>query len=112
MGTQRQVVAQEANRPVAGASAVEVPFRLAPDFEIEARPEHAHSILAQLHGVLSNVEEQPHAVLRADPQREGFFDIESDGRIFFVYIPTTGQRVLLLATWLRRDADAIQSVAG
>ncbi len=112
MGTQSQVIAQDANRPVAGASAVEVPLRLAPDFEIEARPEHAHAAVEQLRGVLSNVEEQPHAVLRADPQRKGFFDIESDGRIFFVYISPAGERVLLLATWLRRDAEAFQRVAG
>lgn len=112
MGTQSQVIAQDANRPVAGASAVEVPFRLAPDFEIEARPEHAHAVVEELRGVLSNLAEQPHAVLRADPKREGFFDLESDGRIFFVFIPPTGQRVLLLATWLRRDAETFQRVAG
>ena len=112
MGTQSQVVTQDANRHVAGASAVEVPFRLAPDFEIEARPEHAHAAVEQLRGVLSNLEEQPNAVLQADPKREGFFDLELDGRIFFVFIPPKGNRVLLLATWLRRDAEAFQRVAG
>jgi hypothetical protein len=97
---------------MAGATAVEVPFRLSPDFEIEARPEHAHAAVAELRGVLSNLEEQPHAVLRADPQRAGFFDLELDGRIFFVYIPPVGERVLLLATWLRRDAEAFRRVVG
>ena len=112
MGTQSQIAGQDASRHMAAASVVEVPFRLSPDFEIEARPEHSHTLIAQLYSSLRNWDKPSPMVLRADPRRAGFFDIELEGQVFFVYIPPTGERVLLLATWLRRDAEAMQRVAG
>jgi hypothetical protein len=36
-----------------------------------------------------------------DSKREGFYDIENHGRIFFIHISPTNGRVALLATWLR-----------
>jgi hypothetical protein len=38
-----------------------------------------------------------------DPKRKGFYDLETRERTFFVQVsPVTG-RVVLLATWLRRE---------
>src|ERR1700676_4822615 len=36
-----------------------------------------------------------------DPKRKGFYDLESDKRIFFINISPISSRVLLLASWLR-----------
>jgi hypothetical protein len=38
-----------------------------------------------------------------DPKRKGFYDLESRERTFFIQISSITGRVVLLATWVRRQ---------
>ena len=91
---------------------MDVPFELAADFEIEARPEHEPRLLAMLRFLLVNREQPAPFAVREDPTRRGFYDIESEGRVYFIFVTPNGKRVLLLATWLRREGEAAKRVAG
>ncbi len=112
MGTQHQTTTMDLTEAVAGTFPADFAIRLAPDFEIEARPEHSHSIVAELYGLLRRTGRAERFIVHCDPRRRGFYDLESNGRIYFVYIFPDGNRVLLLATWLRQDSETIHKAAG
>ncbi|MFQ5778785.1 MAG: hypothetical protein ACE5IP_12335 [Terriglobia bacterium] len=47
-------------------------------------------------------------VVRADLGRRGFYELETDGRVFYIAVsPRTG-KILLLATWLEASAPRWQ----
>lgn len=39
-----------------------------------------------------------------DPHRENFYELEDGPRAFYIHVPPRGNRVLLLAAWLRNEA--------
>jgi hypothetical protein len=45
-----------------------------------------------------------------DPKRKDFYDLENQERTFFIQISSRTGRVVLLATWLRRDG-AVQHMS-
>lgn len=51
--------------------------------------------------LMSGVSAQP------DPNREHFYDIESEDRVFFIYVFPVSSRVSLLATWLKHLATSV-----
>ena len=112
MGTQHQTSTKDLAQAVAGTFPADVAIRLAPDFEIETRPEHSYSIVTELYDLLQGTKGPSRLIVHSDPRRKGFYDLESNGRIYFVYIFPDGKRMLLLATWLRHDTEAIHKVAG
>ncbi len=112
MGTQHQTSTKDLTEAVAGTFPADFAIRLAPDFAIEARPEHSHSIVAELYDLLRRTGRAEKLIVHCDPRRKDFYDLESNGRIYFVYVFPDGNRVLLLATWLRQDSEVIHKVAG
>ena len=81
MGNRCDTTDAHTNPAMIGASPVDVPFELAADFEIEARPEHEPRLLAMLRFLLVNREQPAPFAVREDPTRRGFYDIESEGRV-------------------------------
>ena len=49
------------------------------------------------------------AVAHEDPHRDSFYEIESNGRVYYICVsPVTG-KVLLLGTWLASQASSSQA---
>lgn len=45
----------------------------------------------------------------ADPKRRGFYDLEDDGRVFYIHISPVSGRVMLLATWVDEGVEMAAS---
>jgi hypothetical protein len=46
-----------------------------------------------------------------DPHRENFYEIENDGRTFYIYISPNSGEVVLLARWITSAKEACTFVA-
>ncbi len=46
------------------------------------------------------------AELRADQSRMNFYDVNSEGRTYFIYISPANEKVTLIATWAQKRASA------
>ena len=70
-------------------------LRLDATTRIEDLRHHPAEVIEKLRHVLASG-----AVAHEDPHRDSFFEIESNGRVFYICVsPITG-KVLLLGTWL------------
>lgn len=76
-------------------------LRLDHNVSIEDLREHPPEIVDRLRAALA-----AGAVTREDPHRAGFYEVESDGRVFYICISPITSKVLLLGTWVG-DADEI-----
>jgi hypothetical protein len=47
---------------------------------------------------------------RPDPRRPGFFEVEGEGSVFYIFKYPTGTKVLLLGVW-ERVADRVAELA-
>jgi hypothetical protein len=50
------------------------------------------------------------AKITPDPKRAGFYEVESESTVYYIYAPSTNGKVVLLATWPREGALATASV--
>ena len=70
-------------------------LRLDETTKIEDLRHHPVEVVEKLRSLLAGG-----AVAHVDPHRDSFYEIESNGRVFYVCVsPITG-KVLLLGTWL------------
>jgi hypothetical protein len=51
------------------------------------------------------------AVSRADPRRPGFFEIDGESTVFYIFRYPTGSKVLLLGAWERDRAAELAACA-
>ncbi len=76
------------------------PFLLIPDtLEIENRQGYPSSVVAELRHLLTALPGSLEVSVRPDPLRLGCYDLECQGRVFFVYVSRSRRQVSLLATW-------------
>ncbi len=76
-------------------------LRLNQDMSVEDLRHHPAEIVDKLREALL-----AGAVARKDPHRESFYEVESDGRVFYICISPVTSTVLLLGTWLAGAAPA------
>lgn len=48
------------------------------------------------------------AKITSDPKRAGFYEVEGESTVFYVYAPTRNGKVTLLATWPSERALAVR----
>jgi hypothetical protein len=65
---------------------------------------YSAGIVDRLQTALSNGTE-----LHADQARRNFFDLEIEGRVYFIYVAPASGNVTLIATWEKRRASADES---
>ena len=51
------------------------------------------------------------AVAKPDPQRENFYEVESDAQVFYVHIAPNHGRVLLIGIWQKPAPATLQFTA-
>lgn len=73
-------------------------LRLIHNVTIENPRRHASESVERLRGLLAEGTKAT-----ADPKRQGFYDLEDDGRVFYIYVSPVSGRVVLLATWLDHE---------
>jgi len=79
-------------------------LRLEKNFKIEDLRHHPTEVVEKLQGLLANG-----AMAQQDPHRDSFYEIESNGRVYYICVsPVTG-KVLLLGTWLAGNSSASQA---
>jgi hypothetical protein len=59
------------------------------------------AIVNQLQTALSNG-----AKLQVDETRRNFYDLETEGRTYFIYISPASRNIILIATWERKCSSA------
>jgi hypothetical protein len=52
------------------------------------------------------------AELRPDDSRTNFYDVEANGRTFFIYISPVGGRITLIASWTKPLAASLSKSFG
>jgi len=67
---------------------------------------HSQDQISELRGLLSIG-----APLRADARRPGFFEVDGDSNVFYIYKYPTGTKVLLLGVWERERNPVAELVA-
>lgn len=75
-------------------------LRLNANTSIEDLREHPPEILDKLRQALA-----AGAVAREDPHRESFYEVQSDGQVFYICVSPISGTVLLLGTWPRGEAQ-------
>jgi hypothetical protein len=81
-------------------------LRLDQNTSIEDLRHHPAEVIEKLRDLLASG-----AVAHEDPQRESFYEVESNGRVYYICVsPITG-KVLLLGTWLADRKPAASSKA-
>lgn len=81
-------------------------LRLDSTTRIEDLREHPPEVIEKLRALLASG-----AVAHEDPHRDSFYEVESNGRVFYICVsPITG-KVLLLGTWLLNHQEAQPKVA-
>ncbi|MFQ5817649.1 MAG: hypothetical protein ACE5H2_06815 [Terriglobia bacterium] len=50
-------------------------------------------------------------IVRPDPRRDGFYDLEVDGRVFYIHVSPVNGKILLLATWHHEAAPSLDNAA-
>jgi len=76
-------------------------LRLNQDLSIEDLRNHPAEIVDKLREALL-----AGAVARKDPHRKSFYEVESDGRVFYICISPVTSTVLLLGTWPAEEPQA------
>jgi hypothetical protein len=67
---------------------------------------HSQDQISELRGLLSIG-----APLRADARRPGFFEVDGDSNVFYIFRYPTGTKVLLLGVWERERNPVAELVA-
>jgi hypothetical protein len=67
---------------------------------------HSQDQISELRGLLSIG-----APLRADARRPGFFEVDGDSNVFYIFKYPTGTKVLLLGVWERERNPVAELVA-
>jgi len=79
-------------------------LRIEKDIKIEDLRHHPTEVVEKLQALLA-----AGAVAHEDPHRDSFYEIESNGRVYYICVsPVTG-KVLLLGTWLASPASSSQA---
>jgi len=52
------------------------------------------------------------AKISPDPKRAGFYEVESDSTVYYIYAPSKNGKVVLVATWPSESALAVASGSG
>lgn len=73
---------------------------------LEDLRDHSHEQMAELRLLLSLG-----APSRPDPRRPGFFEVDGDSTVFYIFKYPTGTKVLLLGAWERDPAAEIAACA-
>jgi hypothetical protein len=73
---------------------------------LEDLREHSPEQLAELRLLLSTG-----ASSRPDPRRPGFFEVDGDSSVFYIFKYPTGTKVLLLGVWERDRAAELAACA-
>jgi hypothetical protein len=74
-------------------------LRMNDTFEIDNPRNYGAALVDELRASLARG-----AWAHPDPKRQGFYDIEVEGRVFFIWVPSSGA-VTLLAAWSRSGAQ-------
>lgn len=70
---------------------------------IEDLRNHPTDMVKRLHNLLING-----ANVVSDPKRKGFYELEADSMVYYIYVsPVTGT-IFFLATWEKTGASALQ----
>lgn len=79
-------------------------LRIEKNIKIEDLRHHPAEVVEKLQALLA-----AGAVAHEDPHRDSFYEIESNGRVYYICVsPVTG-KVLLLGTWLASEASSSQA---
>ena len=79
-------------------------LRIEKNIKIEDLRHHPAEVVEKLQTLLTGG-----AVAHQDPHRDSFYEIESNGRVYYICVsPVTG-KVLLLGTWLASDVSSSQA---
>lgn len=79
-------------------------LRIEKNIKIEDLRHHPAEVVEKLQVLLANG-----AMAHKDPHRDSFYEIESNGRVYYICVsPVTG-KVLLLGTWLANEASSSQA---
>jgi hypothetical protein len=73
---------------------------------VEDLHHHAPQQLAELRLLLSK-----NAATRPDPRRPGFYEVEGQDSVFYIFKYPTGAKVLLLGIWERDPVAELASLA-
>ncbi len=73
---------------------------------IEDLRKHSPAMIEELWQLLAGG-----AQAEPDPRRRDFFELESDSRIFYIYISPVNGKVILLGTWPRTKVAVALSTA-
>jgi hypothetical protein len=65
-----------------------------PEVQIEDLRNHPAELVMRLRSLVTRG-----AQTNPDPNHPGFYEIESDSRVYYVHISSTTGKILLLATW-------------
>lgn len=75
-------------------------LRLDSNLNIEDLRDHPPEVVEKLRELLASG-----AAASEDPHRDSFYEVESNGRVFYICVsPITG-KVLLLGTWVNESAS-------
>ena len=72
------------------------------DLKIEDPRAHGPEALRQLHEALASA-----APAVPDARRPNFFEVQADGRIFYIHVSPLSRKITLLATWLPDPVEAV-----
>jgi len=71
------------------------------DPKIEDPRGHGAEALRQLHEALASA-----APAVPDARRANFFEVQADGRVFYIHVSPVSRKITLLATWLPDRVEA------
>lgn len=77
-------------------------LRLTPRFEVENLRGYSAEIISHLRSVLRAPASSVSVTIHSDPNRIGFFDIETPSRTFYIHVAPAGYRIHLLGVWPAR----------
>ena len=94
-------------------------FRLSEKIEIDNLRGYPAERVEQLCALLSELARGCHKlghqteagdiIVRPDPLRDGFYDVEAGGRAFYIHTNPVSGKILLLATWRQHAAPSKDS---